>query len=107
MINCFSAVFKTAQDKTSAQEKNQMKAEHYFFSNLCLTCLCSRIKANNLNGARCCISEFGWGLKKRIEPTLGISTCILKYKYFRRRQHITNVIWTFSWPERGQKESCY
>lgn len=53
MINCFSAVFKTAQDKTSAQEKNQMKAEHYFFSNLCLICLCSRIKANNLNAARC------------------------------------------------------
>lgn len=107
MINCFSAVFKTAQDKTSAQEKNPMKAEHYVFSNLCPTCLCSRTKANNLNAARCCISEFGWGLKKRIEPTLGISACFLKYKYFRRHQHITNVIWMFSLPERGQKESHY
>lgn len=34
---------------------------------------------------------------------LGISACILKDKYFRICQHITNVIWMFSLPEGGQK----
>lgn len=49
--------------------------------------------------------KLGRGLERRIEHTWGMSTCILKYKYFRRHQPITNEIWMSSLPGGGQNQS--